>query len=136
MSDELRYDGRYQLTLHAAHLNAIDTPNPNAAPFYELMSGALIWSDETTRETSVYVIWALRSLFAYRTQLMLSGSEPDNPFWDECVAKFPRWIGFLPERRTATPALLAEYRRGNVSMKWCLRRIEREMDAEKERDAS
>jgi hypothetical protein len=93
------------------------------------MSGALIWSDEIASDTSVYVVWALRELFAYRTQLMLNNAEPDNAFWGKCVELFPNWIGFLSERRTPTAALLAEHRRGDVSMKWCLRNLERESDA-------
>ena len=93
------------------------------------MSGALIWSDETNAETPVYVIWALRQLLAYRTRLMLDDAEPDNVFWDQCVKLFPNWIGFLPERRKQTPELLAEYRRGDISTKACIRKLEREMDA-------
>ena len=90
------------------------------------MSGALIWSDETKDETPVYVIWALRQLFAYRTQLTLDNAEPDNEFWDQCVKLFPSWVGFRPDRRTQTPELLAEYRRGTVSLKKCLRDMNRE----------
>ena len=128
--DDAKYDGLYQLTTHAQHLNSIDTANPSATAKYELMSGALIWSDETNADTPVYVIWALRQLFAYRTQLMIDDAEPNNEFWDQCVKLFPNWIGFLPERRKPTPELLAEYRRGNTSTKACLRKLEREMDAE------
>jgi len=99
-------------------------------PKYELMSGALIWSDETNSETPVYVIWALRQLFAYRTRMMIDDAEPDNAFWNQCVTLFPNWIGFLPVRRKPTPELLAEFRRGDVSTKACLRQIEHEIDAE------
>ncbi|WP_145266389.1 hypothetical protein [Calycomorphotria hydatis] len=129
LEDKLIYDGLYQLTTHADHLNAINTPNPVATATYELMSGALIWSDETKADTPVYVICALRQLFAYRTRLMLDDAEPDNDFWDQCVKLFPNWIGFLPERRKQTPELLAEYRRGDVSTKACLRKLEHEIDA-------
>ena len=130
MTDEnLKYDGLYQLTTHAQHLNSIDTPNPAAKVFYEFMSGALIWSDETNDETPVYVIWALRQLFAYRTQLMLDNAQPDNEFWEHCVKLFPNWIGFRPDRRTQTPELIAEHRRGSVSLKKCLRDMDREASA-------
>lgn len=129
-TDDTKYDSLHQLTTHAQHLNSIDTADPDATPKYELMSGALIWSDETNSETPVYVIWALRQLFAYRTRLMIDDAEPDNAFWDQCVTLFPNWIGFLPARRKPTPELLAEYRRGNVSTNACLRQIEREMHTE------
>ena len=131
MGDEdYKYDGHYQLTTHADHLNSIDTPDPAATATYEFMSGALIWSDETNAETPVYVIWALRQLFAYRTQLMLDDAEPDNETWDQYCKLFPNWIGFLPERRKPTPELLAEYRRGRISLKACLRNLDRETKAD------
>ena len=126
----LEHDGLYQLTTHADHLNSISTPNSSAIAKYELMSGALIWTDETNSETPVHVTWALRKLFAYRTKLMLHNAEPDNEFWDQCVKLFPNWIGFLTERRTPTPELLAEYRRGDVSTRWCLRQLDNEMDTD------
>jgi hypothetical protein len=128
-ADDLRYDTLYQLTTHAQHLDAIDTPDPSATPSYELLSGALIWPDETNAETPVYLVWALRELFAYRTRLMLDNAEPNSAFWGQCVKLFPNWIGFLPERRKPAPELLAEYRRGDISMKACLRRLDRELDA-------
>lgn len=115
-----------ELSAHADHLNAIDAPDPGAKAFYDIMSGALVWSDETTPETPTAVVWALRRLLAYRTRAMLDSAEPDNDFWTRCVAMFPNWIGFLPERRKQTPELLAEYRRGGVSLKRCLRKIEGE----------
>jgi hypothetical protein len=127
VSDEdLKYDSWYQLATHADYLNAIDTADPGAVATYEILSGALIWSDEMKRDTPVYVIWALRELFNYRTHLILNDVEPDNESWARCVAMFPNWIGFLPERRKPTPELLAEYRRGRLSLKRCLREFDRE----------
>jgi hypothetical protein len=129
-TDDTKYDSLHQLTTYAQHLNSIDTADPFATAKYELMSDALIWSDETNSDTPVYVIWALRQLFAYRTRLMIDDAEPDNPFWDQCLTLFPNWIGFLSARRKPTPELLAEYRRGDVSTKAVLRQIEREIHAE------
>jgi len=123
--DDRDYDSLHQLTTHAEHLNAIDTPDPGAMARYEILSGALIWSDETRPDTPVYVIWALRELFAYRTHLMLNDLEPDNERWAQCVTLLPNWIGFLPERCKPTRDLLAEYRRGRVSLKKCLRDCDR-----------
>lgn len=126
--DDLKYDCLHQLTTHAVHLNSIDTPNPAATAKYEIMSGALIWSDETNTATPVYVIWALRQLFAYRTHLMLENAEPDNAFWNKCVALFPKWVGFFPKGESRPqPSLLntgaATYRLNGVcgiSINWVI----------------
>lgn len=125
--DDAQYDSLRHLRTYAQHLNSINTANPFAAPYYELMSGALIWPDETNADTPVHVIWALRHLFAYRTRLMIDDGEPDDTSWDQCVTLFPNWIGFLPARRIPTTELLAEYRRGELSANACLRQIEPEI---------
>lgn len=131
ISDEyLKHDCLYWLSTHAERLNAIDTPDPGARAYYEIMSGALIWPDEIRSDTPLYAVWSLRFLWAYRTRLMLNEVEPDNDFWAKCVTLFPNWIGFLPDRRKQTPELLAEYRRGEISLKRCLRKAEREMRRE------
>jgi hypothetical protein len=52
--------------------------------------------------------------------------EEFTDFWQFGLAHFPQWVGFRPERREATPSLLEIYRRGNVSMRKCLRDSERE----------
>ena len=124
---DLRLYGMEELASHAAHLNEISAPDPNARPFFENMSGGIIWSDETLSNTSAVVICALRQLFYYRTHLILTNSEPDNAVWDHCVKLFPNWVGFRLDRRKPSPEVLAEYRRGDISLKWCLRKIEREM---------
>lgn len=121
------------LATNADHLNAIDVPNPNAIAKYEILSGSLVWSDEIRPDTPYEVINALRSLFAYRTQLIRTNSEPQIEVWTRCVAMFPKWIGFLPERRKPTPELLAEYRRGDVSLRWWIRNFERNPEAKQER---
>jgi hypothetical protein len=126
---DLSKHGMDDLAIFATHLNAIRTADPGAKPFYELMSGALVWPDETNSSTPVEVVWALRQLWAYRTYLMLNKNASVNTVWQKCVTLFPNWIGFLPERRTATPELLAEYRRGNVSTESCLRQLDRETEA-------
>jgi hypothetical protein len=118
-----------RLTDHAEHLNAICSPALSPKIAYEIMSGALIWSDETNRDTPVEVIGALRFIFAYRTSLMLNKPREElKPMWELGLSLFPNWVGFRPERRQATPDLLQIYRRGHVSLMKCLRNIEREMD--------
>ena len=122
---DLSKNGMEILVAYARHLDNINTIDPNAKARYEGLSGALIWPDETNRNTPFEIISALRQLWAYRTQSMLTKAEPDDPIWEKCVTLFPNWNGFLPERRMATPELLAEYRRGRISFRWGLRQLER-----------
>lgn len=119
---------------HAEHLNSIRRPKLFRKVFYELMSGGLVWTDETRASTPREVKNSLRLVFAYRTSLMLG--EPREEFkhvWDQCLELFPRWVGFRPERRGPTPMLLETYRRGSVSLKECLRDMERESDRESQK---
>jgi hypothetical protein len=72
-------------------------PAPGATVFYELMSDALVWSDEIPDlETGdVRAYHCLRFVFRYRTTLMLG--EPDGRFvgvWEEAGKLFPDWPGF------------------------------------------
>jgi hypothetical protein len=115
-----------ELELQAAHLNSINTVEPDAKPAYDAWSGAIVWSDETNSETTTETIWALRQLFAYRTHLMQNKTGIDNDVWRYCQSLFPAWIGFLPQRCEYTSEIAAEYRRGSVSARWCLRQMERE----------
>lgn len=126
---DLALHGMAELESHAKLLDAIRIADPNAIPYYELMSGALVWPDEINDSTPTEVVWALRQLWAYRTYLMLNTDATVNIVWQKCVSLFPNWVGFLPERRTATPKLLAEYRREKVSTKRCLRELDRQLDS-------
>lgn len=117
------------LVTHAKHLNAIRRPAWRPDVFYEVMSGALIWSDETNRHTPTEVIWALRFIRAYRTSLMLEKPREElKPMWDLALSLFPNWVGFRLERRQRTPTLMQIYRRGDVSQKKCMRDLDRKMD--------
>jgi hypothetical protein len=132
VSDDSRsFDPVQTLAKHAEHLNAISSPGPRPKVSYEIMSGALIWSDETNSKTPGTVMEALRYVVAYRTSLMLGKPrEVLKPIWEHALTLFPNWVGFRPERRQPTPELLRIYRRGDVSLRKCLRKIEREMEKE------
>src|SRR6266852_1600062 len=118
------------LTQYAEHLNAINTPAKSPRIFYEIMSGGLVWTDETDQTTPVEVIWTIRFLVAYRTGLILNKPRDEfNPIWEHALSLFPQWVGFRPESRRKTPQLLEIYRRGDVSLRKCVRDLEREMDA-------
>lgn len=129
--DDRTLDPVQTLTTHAEHLNAISSPGWPPKIFYEIMSGGLVWSDETTSKTPTEVIWALRPIFAYRTSLMLGKPREElQPMWNLGLSRFPKWVGFRPDRRQATPELLLLYRRGDVSLRKCLRDLERKTDEE------
>jgi hypothetical protein len=127
MVDDLdNYDPYRILAQYARHLNAIRWPR-FGRPFYDLMSGALVWPDETRRGTPTEVKWALRALWAYRTSLMLNEPREElAEFWQYGLAHFPRWVGFRPRRPKPTRTLLDIYRRGDVGLRKCLRDLERE----------
>jgi hypothetical protein len=77
-------------------------PVPGATVFYELMSDALVWSDEIPNlETGdVSDFHCLRFVFRFRTTLMMG--KPDERFrslWDEANTLFPNWPGFDPRRQ-------------------------------------
>lgn len=118
------------LLKHAEMLNAINIADPIATVRYDLMSDALIWSDETTPCMPFELISSLRQVFNYRTHLIWGTKIGDTSVWDYYNSLFPRWIGFVPNRRTATPDLLELYRRGDVSTRWCLRGLERESETD------
>ena len=103
-------------------------------PFYDIMSGAVVWTDETRhlfRRTPTDVIDVLRFLWAYRTSLMFGEPREElAEFWEYGLTHFPRWVGFRPQRRQPTPKLLRIYRKGDVSLRKCLRDLERDMDRE------
>ncbi len=90
------------------------------------MSGGLVWTDETNKATPIEVIWALRFLVAYRTGLMLNKPREElKPLWEHALTLFPHWVGFRSDRREAAPDLLEIYKRGSISVRKCLRDIER-----------
>lgn len=133
MSDNILSDDLCQLlNAIADQMNSICVPDEHVSVNYDIMSGALIWSDEIPPDLWVGKIWVPRFIFAYRTSLMLGEPRIElQPVWDEALALFPKWIGFLPERREPTPDLLEVYRRGDVSLhgacvkwreKWRVRR--------------
>ncbi|WP_395752706.1 hypothetical protein [Prosthecobacter sp.] len=99
---------------HGAHLNAIRTRRCFARPFYEIMSDALVWPDETTDTTPVRLIWSLRLLFHHRTGLILGESWRFADEWQLGLRLFPHWVGFHPSRCSVSPRLARIYRTGKT----------------------
>lgn len=87
---------------------------PDAARFYEVMSGGFWWTDELVREASRVCVgrdnWSFRYLMGYRASVVRG--EPDEclrPVWEQLRRECPAWPGLRPER--SSPALAAELRR-------------------------
>lgn len=115
------------LRRHASHLDSISHCATPEDVSYDMMSDAVVWSDETNESTPIQVVWALRTVRAYRTSLMLSRPRVElRNIWNAAADLFPGWIGFQPDRRRPSPRLLEIHRRGHVSIRKCLRDFERE----------
>jgi hypothetical protein len=126
--DRRHFDPVSTLTDYAGRLNSIRWPAWRPKVVYDMMSGALVWSDETDVNMPVEVIWALRPIVAYRTCLMLSRPRGElASMWELGLSLFPKWVGFRRGRRRAAPKLLQIYRSGEVGLKKCLREIEKEV---------
>jgi hypothetical protein len=99
-------DALSMLLAVATELHTSRDYDPNAVPFFDLMSGGLVWSDE--RQANVRAVWALRPLWMYRTSVLLG--VPDtrhSALWQEAQRIVPDWIGFHPARCTPSPELAA-----------------------------
>lgn len=82
---------------------------PEASVMYEIMSDALVWSDEVGHQIRG-LTWAVRPLFRYRTSMLIG--EPDDRFaeeWEAAKRIVPGWIGFRPERCTPSKELKELY---------------------------
>jgi hypothetical protein len=120
-------------------------PSPEATICYDMLSGALIWSDETPSLQTLRSIegWqVLRFVFHFRTQMILGRPEEADPdpdgvarqiftesrdAWDEAMRLFPEWPGFDPQRRSAD--LRQVYESLSAPSRRELEEIERELDA-------
>jgi hypothetical protein len=119
--------------------------SPDATIFYDVLSDALIWSDETPSAQTLRTIegWqVLRFVFHFRTQLILGRPEDATPdpdvlarqmfsdcryAWGEAMRLFPEWPGFDPRRRS--PGLCEVYESLSAQSRRELEEIERELDA-------
>ena len=83
---------------------------------YDIMCGALIWSDEKVIDLTAGEMGCLRALFRFRTSIITD--EPDERFrelWDKLRAKYPDWIGFDPSRSQANEDLARLYHQVKTS---------------------
>ncbi len=86
--------GMKPLETHASVLDALCKPDPKAAPIYEIMSDALVWSDERHPSLTTELIYSLRQLWHFRTLCILRNERIENEVVARCLELFPNWIGF------------------------------------------
>lgn len=80
----------------------------DAVPFYELMSGAIIWTDERPPfETGTLELGSLRMIWNYRTSVFLGQPRMEyKELWETAFSLAPNWPGFATSRQTATPDIM------------------------------
>lgn len=118
---------------------------PDATISYDVLSDALVWSDESPELRVLRKIngWqVMRFVFHYRTQMILGLPEERNPdvdghamrilvesryAWNEARRLFPDWPGFHEERYSSD--LRRVYESLSAESKWELEEIKRGLDA-------
>lgn len=83
----------------------------NATRGYELLSGAVTWSDERVHDFVLACMEAgcheYGTALAYRTSLIEGRPREELRFaWDELRLRCPEWIGFQIERVSSSPEVL------------------------------
>ncbi len=87
----------------------------DAAPFYEMLSDAIVWTDELPHSSSEH--WSeIRLVLNHRTSVMLSRPSKYEHLWLAAKESFPEWVGFLPERSAPTEAVRKLYVDGFARM--------------------
>lgn len=95
-----------------------------ARPFYEALSGALIWEDETPSIPFSELGW-FRAALAYRTSLILGQPRTElESIWNALRKFSPNWPGFRPERCTSSRELLELVNQEKKSMMRLLKRVD------------
>ena len=106
--------------------------SPQAALSYEMLSGALVWSDELPEFRVLRLVhrWdVIRFVLRFRTTLILGDpNEELREYWDEARQHFSEWPGFDLRRRSADlrEAVRELESRANAEID----EIDREMDQE------
>ena len=96
------------LRLAVRHFRAIMTPDPSSVPHYEVLSDALVWTDELP-DAHPQEWDAIRMVLRHRTCVIIGVDSPFREWWDLARELFPEWVGFRAERCTASPQLKAFY---------------------------
>ncbi len=84
----------------AAIGGALNAPvkSPDADIRYDLLGGAIFWSDERPK-VPLEEADCLKLVLRYRTTLIEGNPDPNfRVYWDAAQELFPNWPGFSPER--------------------------------------
>jgi hypothetical protein len=102
-----------------------------ARPFYEMLSGALMWDDEKPSIPFSEIGW-FRVALAYRTSVILGDPRVEfEHIWVSLQRAAPKWPGFRPERCTPSPELLDCINNGKKSCEGWLDRLDAAAKREK-----
>jgi hypothetical protein len=83
----------------------------SAEVFFDVMSGALVWTDERIQGLTPVQLGCLRAIHLFRTSLIIDS--PDLRFqglWDRLKRICPNWMGFDPSRCQPSEELAKKYR--------------------------
>jgi hypothetical protein len=82
-----------------------------AEVFFDMMSGALVWTDEKVTGVTPEQMGSLRAILRFRTSMILD--QPDPRFqrlWERFEKICPYWIGFDRSRCESSEGLVRTYR--------------------------
>ena len=86
-------------------------PSPDAKPFYDLLAGALIWTDEILdpAELPIGILECLRPVFHYRTTVILGTPKQDyHQYWTEAQRLCPNWPVLDPSRSSGEHRMMCQ----------------------------
>ena len=110
MADELIA----RLATIAGAMNGM-TKSADAELHFDLLAGALWWSDERPKFQEAEDHRCLHPVFRFRTTLILDSPEMRFlPYWEEAQRQFPKWPGFATERCSPNDDLAELYRQRNA----------------------
>lgn len=68
---------------------------------YDVVAGALFWTDEEVNGLSADAQMVLRKLLRHRSMLLIGSSESEyEELWAAAHQRIPNWVGFQRERTT------------------------------------
>jgi hypothetical protein len=68
------------------------------AAFFDVFSGAVVWTDEIPGESQFDCLGFLRHIHHVRMKAARERQPPRDLLWDYFRQRVPSWPGFLPER--------------------------------------
>lgn len=99
----------HDLDACASLFRVIRTPDAKAVASYEMVSDAMIWSDELPKsEPSLW--WAIRPVLRHRAAVATGEHSDYLEWWTRALELFPEWTGFRADRCVWSASVLEKYR--------------------------